>query len=112
MRVVFLGANFVPQGNNLSNQIREKDKGKSSWQTINFRGRLGGNPSNHVLSKNACVVSGRSTLVCSARVRKCRVGSCHFSLSVPAELKSVVLDCLAGISLIQSSLVYHCLLAK
>ena len=36
--VVFSGANFVPQGNNLSNQIREKDKGKSSWQTTNFQG--------------------------------------------------------------------------
>ena len=31
-RVILSGANLVPQGNNLSNRIRGKDKGKRSKQ--------------------------------------------------------------------------------
>ena len=57
--VILSGANFVPQGDNLSNRIREEDKRKGSWQTTNFRGdsepiksekRTSSNPSNHVLA--------------------------------------------------------------
>ena len=35
--LILSGANFVPLGNNLSNRIREKEKGKTSWETTNFR---------------------------------------------------------------------------
>ena len=64
--VILSGANFIPQGNDLSNRIREKDKGKRSWQTTNFRGasepiksekRIMSNPSNQVLY---CLGSSRS----------------------------------------------------
>ena len=75
---------------NLSNWIREKDKGKRSRQTTNFRGDSEAiNPSNYVFRKT-CVVSDRFTLVRKARVPKCCIGSCRFSLSLPAEFQSVV----------------------
>ena len=145
--VILSGANFVPQGNNPSNRIREEDKGKRSWQTTNFRGhsesiksekRTSSNPSNHVpdvlvyvvplrvpISIAAVRVSLLAILAC--RVPKCCVGRFRFSFCQPELLslvsdraagsslsqsyKSVVSDCLAGRSLIQSSLVYYCLLA-
>ena len=125
--VILSGANFVPQGNNLSTRIREKDKGKRSWQTTNFRGDSQ-NPSNHVLSKNVCCVrSFSSRSLCqssrlsqsplghstsslkkttwgkSARVPKYCVGLCRFSLSLPAEFQSVVWKDLRSRSVISQS---------
>ena len=94
--LILSGVNFVPQGNNLSNGIREKTKEGVRGKLQIVPGRLGR------LSKNACILSDRSTVFRSARVPKCCVGSCRFSLSLPAEFQSVLSKELPSRSVSQS----------
>ena len=97
--VILSGANFVPQGNNLSTRIREKDKGKRSWQTSGETRKI----RQTMCFRKTCVVSDRSALVRSARVPKCCAGLCRFSLSLPSEFQSVVWKDLPSRSVISQS---------
>ena len=117
--VILSGANFVPQGNNLSNRIREEDKGNGRGEPLISGGdsepiksekRTSSNPSNHVLeyivplsfawlgfvSTASVRVSLLAILAC--RVPKCCVRRSPFSFCQP-ELLSVVSDRSAGIVL-------------
>ena len=80
--VILSGANFVPQGNNLSNRIREEDKGNGRGKPpISGENRSQSNiwEKDIVKSVKRCACVCRPALVRLARVPKYCVGSCFAS---------------------------------